>query len=715
MAVAPTQGYQPQVSPGQSAPQPGASPEAFGADIGAHMADFGARLQEMGLDERRLELQRQRQVDAAQAGVDFARLSGSLEEDVQARRDAAAPDAAGHAQAVTEDAVGRATEFLSAIPNEQIRAAFADRAEELVSRVHGSESAWARTRRISHESANTVEERNLHANQLQNNPDPLALWQALDAHRESITQRHLPPDVTRDLLRDGDSTIASGYMNGRIEQDPASALAELHGGSFNDILTPAQTAHFTDAAQTEIRVREADQRRQLETARTGVREQVRTFQQQVNEHDPTVTPADAARVEAAATAAGLEPEAHNAHRWGIQIQADREFRNATPIEIAAEVGRLDERIARAGDHASPDDQIRRDQLHDLQGRRGSEIEHDPMGAYQRAGGHVAPIDPSDPASIRSRVATARAARAQFGGSGQILRPEEATILRDQVASGPAGRLQALGELSAIAGVDPQAARNAADQVAPGDRAFGYAVRSAPAVAQVILSGGDARHTLARVTRDDGTASTVEAEARTWFNANVAPALVHYGADLPEDILQASINVYAERRRQAGVLNNQDFDEGGFDDSVNFVLRNGGRGGGTGHWNGAPIVLPSGVDQREFERRMAFLPQGDQRWPTGSINGEPVWSDGRTISRNELRSQFVPVPIGDGVYQFRRGNELAMTRQRRPLQINMRLIAPPTISGAGPVTGASLRRRGDPSSLDPSTRPFWGAPPAPAGR
>lgn len=634
------------------------------------------------------EIDQRRQ--ASQAGVDFATMSGEIQQQADEARANAAPGAGGHLETIRAFTEARTQQFLGSIRDRRVREQFETNVAQLRARTYAGEDQWEIGQRRDLAQTNYQEAGRLMENQLRTHPDASTLQNFIDTSRSSITGADgVSADLAEKLSRERNGRLAQAYLQGQKEQNPAAAREILRNGTLNQWLPSEAAESLTNSVDAEIRSREADARRVAATAAAAARASIDGFQRRLTSGDPTITEDEIAHFGQVAHDANLSADEFDLAKARVMFRADQEFRTAGPIEIANEIHRLDTRIAQGGTHASPDDVVRRDHLQTRLTQRTQQVQNDPLGAYAATGGVVAPLNPADPASIRARVAAAQAARARFG-FGSVLTQQETALMHEQVASGgPSGRLQAVQTLAAIGNYDQQAALNAASDVAPNDPAFRHALRVPPYARELVIRGADARHLLPpQMTDANGERVNFDTATQSWFVAHVAPSLITSQPEFQRDVLESARNIYAELRRQSstGGAGADQFSEANFASAINLALGRTSHGGGLAAWTQGPrsadgnpngFLLPTNMRQAEFEQRMANLPvaRTGGRWPPNSTNGTPSDGHGGVLSADVLRSQFVPVAISDGVYQFHRGNVRVSLPNGQPFELNIRNLPP----------------------------------------
>lgn len=654
-----------------------------------------ARALQNEAEVRVIEAEEQRQVDRMQLTTGWLGVQDNLNRRVTGLRENAATEAAGHLDQVGSAFDEETQSFMEGIADPVLRREFEQRAAAVRTTTLDRERSYASEARQRALADNTEVAITTATNQLQTDPTPERLESArTELYQTLDTMSDMPEALRTEMRRKVDQSTALGYLSGLGADNPAAALQTIESGLFDNVLSAEQRRRLQDQFGTDVRRR---QNQALAQART----QIDLLQRRLRDHDPTLTDEDLQRAQELATAAGLATEQYDVAKARIELQVDQQYRTATGLEISGAIRELDTRIAQGGQNASPEDVVRRDRLQSLQASRQRQDQNDPLSSFTQRGGALAPVNFSDPTSVRSRVEAARTAERQTGYFS-FFTPQEAALAQQRVNSGAAGRMQVANEIAAIGAFDPLAAVRTAQQVAPNDGAFRQAVRLPIGTRALVIRGTEARATIPpRVTMPDGSQSSFNTATQSWFAANVVPLLSRSDPAFVNDTLEAARAIYAELLRTSGATGTADageFNPGHFQAAVHFALGGAGsRGGGLGRYDGGPrgaggnapmIILPQSMTQAEFNRRLANMPRrdanGNRDW-RGSANGAPVWGDGSTMSTDDIRRRFAPVAVRDGVYQFEWGGQIVMTREGRPFQLDVRRIPMPTgAQGSGQV-------------------------------
>jgi hypothetical protein len=654
-------------------------PADFSSNIGAGLEAAGHGLSDIAQADV-VKVEQGRELLRTQYTADLANMQGQLHGTILSLRDNAADGAAGHTDQVRTTLTDATQPFLAAIKDPILRREMNARVAGMSNALMTGETEWADEKRQASLGHNASRAIDTAANNLMTNPTPENLQQSRAALHGMINGWSGAPEALRtEYGQKADAATAMGYITGIGRNNPGQALAVLQSGLFDSSLSPEHRRTL----ETEM---DTAQRQRVSAARSQAQAQINVLEGRLRNHDPTITDDEIAQAGQLAQTTGIPMEVFNLATARAMHQVDTQFRNSTPIEIRNAVGALNTRIGQAGDHASPDDVVKRDHLQTLLTQREAEMQHDPGAIVEQRGVSIPPLD-GTPASIQGRV-TAMHTVQQQTGTLQFYRPQEAEVLRAQAATGPNGRLAVINQVAQIGNYDTQMALAAAEQVAPGDRAFRLALRLGGGVRQQVVAGADARHLLPpRMNGEDGTPTNFDTASQAWFVAHVAPSLALSQPEFINEVLEGARNIYAERARRQGRSAAPDFNPTEMSLATSLALGATPVGGGLAGWTQGPraadgnpngFLLPTRMPVAEFEQRMANLPiaRTHGQWPANSVpNGVPVDGRGQPISTDDIRQKFVPVAVSDGVYQFHRGNQVLMGSSGQPFQLNIRMIPP----------------------------------------
>ena len=663
MAVAPTDGYRRQVRPGETAAQPERSASAFGAEIGGAMREAGQALHEDELRARRLELQRQREADAAEAGVYLARRLGDLDTRIGDLRDGAGPGAAGHRETVTAEVDASLDQFLEAIPNEDVRRHYQEQVADSRRRLIGQEDGWFRGRRIEHQVTNLRETWRLLGNQLQTRPDPAAFQEFLGQVETGVEAAGLSADIAAGLAREGQAEIARRYLQGLIEHDPAAAGRVIKSQLLNQYLTGDDLARLTDNAQGEVRVREADARRVAAGQEEIARNEVQTFNARIAAGDQP-TDAEFDRISALARQYAWGAELFNNEVRRADLGVNRRTRNWSPPDWDREINAL-----RALPERNTDQNVLLAQLERLRPQRVREFAADPQGRAARAGNPAPAVDWEEPTgqelAARSNWAEGYA-RANGLAVPPYLSAAEMAPLRQKVQTGAAGRLEVAGELRSRWG----AVRGSriARQIAPADAHLRLQVSLPPTTANLYGRGIEV------IARNP---ALIDAEA----NRQIATINLEIQEAVPPAFRTAVFD--GARMIAAGMLdtaNRGAFDAGTYRMALHRAMGaegpDGNLVGGIGSWGGGEIWLPPRMGQAEFERRITRATP--EQMVAAAGGRAPRWTGadgrpGRELRPSEVR-QLQLETVAPGVYRARGPTGgILLDRDGRPWQLDVRRL------------------------------------------
>lgn len=609
------------------------SPDSFGSGLADALYAVGNIQEEIREKEKR-----QREDDEVTGfNVAFAKAREEEEQATVDARTAAPEGAAGHSDAIRKRWEARRQQLLEGITSERVRNYAAERLAAWGTDFQTREYAWEQGKRVEKLGADVDRSIDISANRARRTKDAATFGQELDEFEAGIEQLNVPADLKSRLVRDGRDRIARSFLEGLNERDPRQSQALLESGAFDDYLKPETLDVLRSEAGVEIRREETEQRARLAAEAAQAREDITVFQKRLDDGLP-VSDAEIQRFQGLAQKYGFEADVYDLGKARIVNNANRVYRSATPIQLDQRVKQLDASIARAGDKAKPEEVIERDHLQTLLSRRSEELKEDPLSFGARGlGMNIQPIDWSDPASLQARSRAARAVTQATGAPIRLLTNEEAQILSSQVAAGGAGRRNVAEQLARLG---PRDALIAARQVAGDDEVLQRAVTLGPSTRALALAGPDYLQKNPKLVP--------ERESLEAYNQAVSRSLRHLGGEFDAATLETARNIYAGFAGRNGWTGELRADW--FGTAVNMALgatkRGGEWQGGLGTYNGRKILLPSTMTQREFDAALTKLDR-----PIRASTGAPVWSDGTPVKVGQLRSQFAPVAVRDGVYRF----------------------------------------------------------------
>jgi hypothetical protein len=276
------------------------------------------------------------------------------------------------------------------------------------------------------------------------------------------------------------------------------------------------------------------------------------------------------------------------------------------------------------------------------------------------GSAAAPVNLADPGSVQARAAAVDAAKAKFGGAGEILNPIEAAPLLEVVQRGSADdKITMARQLAALG---PYGGR-IAQQITPHDPGFRAVLQLAPmdpdgSLMRDALNGPAAlkgnTHLLTPEKLKDGTSAP---NHQAVFTAYSHDALTQLDPDTRSAVAYNATNIYLSRAGAQGwtMLHPQEFIK-----SVNLVLgaRYSAQGwtGGMGVSNGRHFVLPTGWSQQNWDTTLARATPA--QW-TRTMGGAITRRDGSPVQPAEL-ARLPAVYVGKGHYALATGPNTFLT-------------------------------------------------------
>lgn len=549
-------------------------------------------------------------------------------------RSQAGPGGEGYVPAVRKRLDDFGTAFLGSIADPELREEFAPRVAGMGAQLAVQAEEYALGARADLAASNYQAAADLGGNSVHGDPSPANIARQDEAMMALIDGfDHLGPDVKAKLKREWGRTRARQALLGTARDNPAAALEMVRSGAFNADLD----AEGNDAAELENRfevdLRQIEsERREAETLTlSATREEARLALKQIGD-GIAIDPGRLLAMAAAMEAAGDATLGYDLRTAGARAGINRET-ETWPAERYE--GRIAE-LAAMGDTRSAAQAIELGQLRAIAPARIAEQRTNPWGRAARLGRPPPTIDWNDPATIARRAAAARA-----NGVPRFFTPQEAATLAETARSGAKGRLAAINQVAAIGAFDPALALAAARQVAPDDAVFARAVTLPRRYRVKAIEGAELR-------RQNG-ALVPRADSQAAFDERAGRALRYIGADFGTATLETARSLYAARMAETG---QSEWNDALFDQAIDMALGadrvDGVQRGGVGEWRGTPILLPQGMSQEDFDRRMARLPA---TLPAGSANGLPVFRDGSAMNTDFLRRRTAPVQVGDGRYMF----------------------------------------------------------------
>ncbi|QJQ31827.1 hypothetical protein GV829_04660 [Sphingomonas lacunae] len=626
--------YRPQIAPQMtSGALPTANPDSFGAGIGDAIAGIGMDIGQRAVREARMEAERKRDIDVSQAMAGLATLRGELDAADNEARMTARAGAPGHAAAMGQLFDERAAALLDSIGDPDVRARFAPQIAAARASFVSEADAFERGQTVRATVDNVGVAGNAFANRAARAATPEALQTEIDGFTASINALSLDGRTKAELTRQYRQQAVAGWVGNRPPEQIGPLLAS---GAFDAELTPQQQDALRNGADVEIRRRELAAQAEARAAAAAAKEEIDQLQREAADGIP-IDPARLDRARANAATYGFTGDAYDMAKLAVKDALNREFRSATPLQIEQRLRALNGQIAQAGERAEPAWIIARDHLQSMLGARTTQVDNDPQAFGAALGIQYEPIDLSNRSSVGRRVAAARATAEATGRPPVYLSPQEVTQIQADMDT-PTGRRQALATAQAFMGVDPQAVRQVATQLAPNDELFIHAAGLPGQVGGQVLEG---RSLI-------GNSYTAPRALDAGLQQAIGAAMALMPPQSRNNVLAAARSLYAYHASRDNV---PDTAESRVDPARALRMlhlatgattrSDGQRQGGIGNWEGQPVLLNPRLTQREFESRMASLRT------TGLF-----MRDGTEISGEMLRTNYLPVMQADGRYRFR---------------------------------------------------------------
>lgn len=314
----------------------------------------------------------------------------------------------------------------------------------------------------------------------------------------------------------------------------------------------------------------------------------------------------------------------------IQLRGKQHANNAMRVFADASVPQVTERLS---------------QIEGTKGWRENidlVMEHDALGRLRtskaNAPANYSALDIADPKSVEARRQQAYTRARELGQVAPDFWGQDLGRLKDLYDQGPAGR----AEVAAFASAFGKDAVAAARQIAPNDKVLWIASSiSDQSNRQLALEGRDALKANPELNPLNGDV------AQKYWNRQASMAMSGVPQDYALAVRYTAQSIAAANLARDGISKptSSQYEDAlaeGMQIAVGRNVSGGIQRGGFGEWRGKPIILPATMSQDEFDRRLSQLDK---------VNGF-LWSNGRPISADQLRTQFIPVKVGPTTYQFR---------------------------------------------------------------
>jgi hypothetical protein len=563
-------GYQRQVA--VSGPQRAvlADADAYGAGIGRAIEQGGEQMHQRQL--RAYQVQRRMEADSEAADVARRSAEARLAIDgvVRASQTGPVPGAKGHAELVKKSLEEKRAELIDGIREDSVRNNAAAAWDDYASRTESNAQAYELGRGVKLDIENIGRAGELGENRVTSTGGDKDVYaqELTQAYASIDALENVTPEEKDALKRDREQGLTTAWLRARMGSDPASVKLELAAGAYDSLLSPEQISQLDRGADLEIKAAAVAAEAEASEARTAARNDVETFEAQL-EAGNMPTAKDAAAVIARARAAGV-PEAD-------LIRLNTKYEDAVVL-------------------------------------RAYDVANDPQGA--RSATTVEAIN----SKIRAGTATGPEVRLRdkLAGFADSRAKDAASALKDMAASGPAGQLQALGQISQL---PSRQQRFTAAQQLGGN--LGYIALLPSAASQQLAING--RSVLLARKKDFGEAIDVHDRFASQLGA-LAPSL---GGSF-DDMQSLTWQIYAGMMSANGETgwNKQRFD---LATKVAFGATkrpDGTLQGGLATVRGRPTILPDNLTASEFDARVSK-----------ADFSKAVYADGTPANKVDVLSRF----------------------------------------------------------------------------
>lgn len=656
--MAQEQGYRRQTGSVAPANLPQASGAAFGAGIGQSISELGGVLHDSNVRAYRLERQNTADSEAADFNARFAAAREEADKTSIDARNNAAAGGAGHADQTKAWWDERQAGLLDGITDDRIRRSAEQQLNEFGSRFRSTEYQWQEGARIGKVVTDTQAATELAANRAYRAHDTKSFGEELSLGRQSIEAYvGVPDDVKDKLIKHHDETVSVSYLNGIVDTNPKLVASLLDSGAFDGIVSPKQADSLRNGAQVEVRRTEAVARAEAAHQTAIAKDELGAVEGNLNSGAGSYQ--DRIGVAQRYEAIGDKSKAAEWRGKAAEFSAVQGSRDWTLPQMDTRLAALDAKRNAGGLSAPEAHEYNglKDQRTATQGR----LSQDGGALLQlqyATGKPVAPLDPSDPASLAARGRQARVAASTYGRYAvEPILQAELPAFKDMMANGANGRLQAVDAIRAFG--DARTIAGAARQMAGADDGtFRIAALMPRDVARDVLRGGDALKAAPQVWNE----RTATNDFDKWYGR----ALSWVGGSYRTDIFQAAKAFYAQRASDGG---EDAYNPGKFAQAIETVLGRTSNGkGGVARTERGIVLAPAGMDPKVMLQTFARAAPAD--YARAADGRTPRWSDGSTMTVQQFR-QLLPTQVADGHYGFRGPNgQLVHDDQGNPYTVDL---------------------------------------------
>lgn len=637
-------GYQAQLGPEVAAPQAGASPEDAGAAVGRGLEQAGETI------DRTIHMLRERDRDgeAAAAGVALAQASTSIDNQATDARTNAPPGGAGHSEGVVKSIDAVTAQNLAAIKDPHIRQAFALRYAELKDRVGTREYAWEATARVGKLVNDVDQQGTQYANAQASSPNVGSLVQSLqDVSTTVHSLTGIGDDDKVKITREQQRKIVGAFGNSLQDKNPHALIEMLDKGTLNPYLEPEDIKTLRSGGMVEIRRLEAADRQKRSQEEADARERIQVIGKRIGAGDYNVSDTEFQAAAADAKKYGLAGPAFDLGDWKDKRDVVRETRDWTPTQWHAEINAL----AAKGNKLTTAEGVRLNHLRELGGPAVERFNADPYAAAAGAGNPAPQIDPSDPKTVQARVSWARS-YAQATGLQNVpyLNNDELTTMRDRVGQGGAGELEVAAELRRTFGVG--VGTDVAKQLDRSNKGLQLYVGLEPQAATLVRQGIDALKENPKLFA--GGVGDADRAREIW--SDYTPGIPQ---ELQAPIYEAAKNITAAAgsRSHRASLEGDEF-EATFRAAIHRAAGQVGLGndatGGFVNWMGRRAWLPPSMGQREFQQRFSRAAPNDWKQAAGGSAPYYMGPNGKLVplTDDQLKQlgRYTLDSVSPGLYQ-----------------------------------------------------------------
>lgn len=673
-------GYEPQLNPAAgNETNFGGAPGDWGAGISQGLEQAGA-----SIDSAIHQVKdKQRDEEATQAGVQFAKNATDLDNAAVALRQQTGPGGAGHTDNVNAAIDQTVAPAIASIGDRKVRMAFQQRYADLKQQLGTREYGWQAGQSISHMATNYDNQGTIGADHLASTGDYDALQIHLAGLHATASSLAVNPDLQDKLYREQADKAVNAYAGAAVRLNPYALIGnpdtgqkgQLDDPSFvNNFTNPKMIDEYRHQAEVQIAHNNAVKDQALAQQKAAQATLNSTTEYEVNENNKILSPQEYQTLIDNNTRLGLVKDALVFTHLKDKSDINQASQGMPPSW-------WDQQIATYGQKANGKDATDFDRMHlknlqDLSGPAKEKFNAD-IHQWSETTPNPAPsVDWSteDPAKLASQGA-AVAAWAQHSAAAYhvadpasiILGKEDKQTFTAALKGQPVEQLRAMHQLQSAFG--SQTAAAVVENLMPGNKELKFAA-SLNSRGMELLQRGQVALDSKEITLGEQTGPNVaddkaryEGSLKWWMNA------------IPPD--QRAGFLYTAPKVAAGVAA-ESGSRSPTGDELNSVMANafqrlGGQLGNNGNYtggfttmNGDKIWLPSTMSRQEFGHRWASA--GPDDW-VKAAGGEPYYQgpDGKLQPLSPVHMQqlgkyhIVPVTgqggtgiyaLSDGTGQFR---------------------------------------------------------------